>query len=183
MRFRIDNLPTHTTEHDMRQLFSGYGKVLSVTLLTGPLHSKQFDTGLIELESITMPGSDAFPHRCSFRGMTLHITQDRDAVEKKAPQNTVAPGDPGEPGPRRPDNRTQNVFRLASVEEVFDPVNGKPNGWCRYLIKSVAGSVAGQRPGSLAEVTQYAEEAAEAFNQRNMLGKRWPSLWISRQNK
>lgn len=179
MRFRIENLPRHTTEHDMRQLFSGYGKILSVTLLPGPLHSKQFDTGLIELESNKMPGTGVFPHRCSFRGTVLRITQDREAKEKRAPQNTVTPGDPD---PRRPGNRTQNVFRVASVEELFDPVNGKPNGWCRYLIKSLAGSVVGQRPGSLAEVTQYAEEAAEAFNQRNMLGKRWPSLWISRQN-
>lgn len=183
MRFRIDNLPRHTTEHDMRQLFSGYGKVLSVTLLPGPLHSKQFDTGLIELESNKIPDTGAPPNHCSFRGTILRITQDRDAIEKPAPKNTLAPGDPSEPGPRRPDNRSQNVFRVASVEEVFDAANGKPNGWCRYLIKSLGGSVAGQRPGSVAEVTQYAEEAAEAFNQRNMLGNRWPSFWISRQNK
>lgn len=183
MRLRIDNLPRHTTEHEMRQLFSGYGEVVSVTLLPGPLHSKQFDTGLIELQSNKTPATDAFPHRCSFRGTILHITQDRDAVEKKAPPQGVTPGDPGEPAPHRPDNRTQNVFHVASVEEVFDPANGKPNGWCRYLIKSLAGSVAGQRAGSVAEVTQYAEDTAEAFNQRNMLGKQWPSTWVSRQSK
>lgn len=183
MRLRIDNLPTHTTEHDMRQLFSSYGKVMSVSVLRGSPHSKQFDTGLVELETNTSPLSGVFPSRCILRGTVLQITRFGDGPGKQVSPKTVTPEEPREPDAHRPDNRALNVFHLASVEEVFDPANGKPNGWCRYLIKSLAGSVAGQRPGSVAEVTQYAEETAEAFNQRNMLGNRWPPLWISRQNK
>ena len=69
MRLRIDdNLPTHTTEHDMRQLFSSYGTVLSVSVLRGSPHSKQFDTGLIELETNDMSMSGVFPSRCILRG-------------------------------------------------------------------------------------------------------------------
>ena len=183
MRFRIDNLPIHATEHELRQLFSGYGNVLSVTLLPGPLHSKQFGTGLIELERIRIPDNGVFPDRCLFGGKVLRITQDRGSTENRTPENPEAPGDPSEPGPRRPDNRGKNVVRVTSVEEVFDPATGKPNGWCRYSIQSLSGSVTGLRHGSVAEVTLYAEEAAEAFNLRNMLGNRRPPIWTSRHKK
>jgi RNA recognition motif-containing protein len=183
MRFRIDNLPIHTTEHELRQLFSGYGNVLSVTLLPGPLHSKQLGTGLIEIESIKIPDTGVFPDYCLFRGTVLRITEDRGATENRTPENPAAPSDPNEPDPRRPDNRGKNVLQVTSVEEVFDPATGKPNGWCRYSIQSRSGSVTGLRHGSVAEVTLYAEEAADAFNLRNMLGQRRPPIWTSRHKK
>ena len=183
MRFRIDNLPIHTTEHDMRQLFSGYGNVMSVTVIPGPVHSKQLVTGFVELEDIKVQDAGVFPDRCLFRGIVLRITQDRGATENRTSENPAAPSDPNGPGPRRPDNRGKNVVRVTSVEEGFDPATGKPNGWCRYSIKSLGGSVTGLRHGSVAEVTLYAEEAAEAFNLRNMLGNRRQPIWTSRHKK
>ncbi len=183
MRFRIDNLPIHTTEHELRQLFSGYGKVVSVKMLLGPVHSKQLVTGFVELADIKIQDSGVFPDRCLFRGIVLRITQYRGATESRTSENPAAPGDRNEPGPRRPDNRGKNVLRVTSVEQVFDPTTGKPNGWCRYSIKSLGGSVAGLRHGSVAEVTLYAEEAAEAFNLRNLLGHRRPPIWTSRHKK
>ena len=183
MRFRIDNLPVHTTEHELRRLFSDFGNVSSVTLLPGPLHREKFATGLIEIESIKNPDTGVFPDRCLFRGTVLRITQDRAATENRTPENPAAPSDPNEPDPRRPDNRGKNVLQVTSVEEVFDPATGKPNGWCRYSIQSLSGSVTGLRQGSVAEVTLYAEEAAEAFNLRNLLGQRRPPIWTSRHKK
>lgn len=180
MRIRIDNLPIHTTAHDMRQLFSGYGNVVSVAVLPGPLHSKQLATGFVELEDIKIQDVGVFPDRCLFRGIVLRITQDHGATKNRTSENPAAPGGPSELGACRPDNRGKNVLRVTSVEEVFDPATGKPNGWCRYSIKSRGGSVAGLRHGSVAEVTLYAEEAAEAFNLRNLLGNRRPPIWTSR---
>ncbi len=183
MRFRIDNVPNHTTEHDIRQLFSSYGRVLSVRLLAGPLHSKQLGTGLIELENIKIQDTDLFPDRCLFRETVLRITQLRDSAEQKTPESPAAVGDPNESDPRQPDNRSKNVLHVTAVEEVLHPTNGKPNGWCRYSIKSAAGSITGLRHGSVAEVTLYAEESAEAFNLRNMLGQRRSPVWTSRNKK
>jgi RNA recognition motif-containing protein len=183
MRFRIDNLPIHTTEHELRQLFSGYGNVLSVKLLPCPLDSKQYGSGLIEIESTKIAGTGVFSDRCLFRGRVLRITQDRGATENRTPENPAAPGDPNKPDMRRPDNRGKNVLQVTSVEEVVDPATEKPNGWCRYSIQSLSGSVTGLRHGSVADVTLYAEEAAEAFNQRNMLGQRRPPIWTSRHKK
>jgi RNA recognition motif-containing protein len=183
MRFRIDNLPNQTTEHDIRQLFSSYGKVLSVRLLAGPLHSKQLGTGLIELENINIQDTGFFPDRCLFKGTVLRITQLRGSTEQIAPERPAAPGDSNESGPRRRDNRSENVLHVTTVEEMFDAPTGKSSGWCRYSIKSLAGSITGLRHGSVADVTLYAEEAAEAFNQRNMLGNRRPPIWTSRHKK
>jgi hypothetical protein len=167
----------------MRQLFSGYGNVLSVTLLQDPPNSKHFATGLIELESIKIPDTGVLPDRCMFRGSVLRITRDLVASENRAPESTAAVGDPNESGIGQPDNRSKNTLCVTSVEEVFDPTTGQPNGWCRYSIKSLAGSVTGLRQGSVAEVTLYAEEAAEAFNLRNMLGQQRPPIWTSRRKK
>jgi len=183
MRFRIDDLPAHTTEHDMRQLFSGYGNVASVTVIPGLVYGKQLATGFVELEDIKIQDAGVFPDRCLLRGIVLRITQDRGATENRTSENPAAPSDPNGLGPRRPDNRGKNVVRVTSVEEVFDPATGKHNGWCRYSIKSLGGSVTGLRQGSVAEVTLYAEEAAEAFNLRNMLGNRRPPIWTSRHKK
>jgi hypothetical protein len=167
----------------MRQLFSGYGNVVSVTVIPGPVHSKQLVTGFVELDDIKIQDTGVFPDRCLFRGIVLCITQDRGATENRTSENPAAPSDPNGPGPRRPDNRGKNIVRVTSVEEVFDPATGKPNGWCRYSIKSLSGSVIGLRHGSVAEVTLYAEEAAEAFNLRNMLGNRRSPIWTSRHKK
>ena len=170
-------------ETKMSEFIATDGNVVSVTVLPGPLHSKQLATGFVELEDIKIQDAGVFPDRCLFRGIVLRITQDRGATENRTSENPAAPGDPNDLGARRPDNRGKNVLRVTSVEEVFDPATGKPNGWCRYSIKSLSGSVSGLRHGSVAEVTLYAEEAAEAFNLRNMLGHRRPPIWTSRHKK
>lgn len=183
MKLRIDNVPSDATERDIRQLFCGYGEVLSVTLLTGPLHNKQLGSGLIELENINIKDIGMLPDRCLFRGTVVRITQDRSATENRASDHRVALSDSDALAPRQPDNRDKNTFRVISIEAVVDPTSGKPNGWCRYSIKSLSGSIAGLRRGSVAEVTLHAEEAAEAFNLRNMPGHRRPPVWSSHRKK
>ena len=76
----------------------------------------------------------------------------------------------------------QQKYQTQIVTSV-DPATGKPNGWCRYSIESFGGSVTGLRHGSMAEVKLYAEETAEAFNLRNMLGNRRPPIWTSHHKK
>jgi RNA recognition motif-containing protein len=181
MKFRIANVPSEATEVDIRKLFSGFGKVLSVALLPGPLHSKQLGSGLIELDNLK--DADQFPDRCLFRGTVIRITHAYSAAENGTSGNAAALADPASEAPARPDNRSLNTLHVLSIEEVIDTATGKPNGWCRYSIKSFAGSITGLRRGNVADVTLYAEEAAEAFNMRNRLGYRKPTTWTSRDKK
>lgn len=183
MRFRIDNLPNDATENDIRQLFSGYGNVLWVTLLPGPVHSKQLGSGLIELDNVDIRDCGGFPDHCLFKGTVIRVTQDRSTAESRSPDTPSTPGVANEPALQRTDNRSRNVLHVISIEEVLDPATGKADGWCRYSIQSLAGAITGLRHGSVAEVTLYAEEAAEAFNLRNMLGQQRPPIWTSRGKK
>lgn len=181
MKFRIDNVPTDATEHDLQQLFSSYGKVLSVTLPSGPPHSEPPGSGVIELEDDSVSNIGSVPDRCSFRETVIRITRDRSAADGRAPDKPEADTDASPT--RQPYNRSGHSLHVISVEEVLDPDTGKPNGWCNYSFRSLVGSVTGQRQGSVAEVTLHAEEAAEAFNMRNMLGQRRQPIWSSRQKK
>ena len=181
MKFRIANVPSEATEGDIRELFSGFGTVLSVALLPGPLHSKQLGSGLIELDNLKDTG--IFPDRCLFRGTVIRITQAYSTTETGTSGNPVTHAEHATETPDRPDNRSLNTLHVLSIEEVIDAGTGNPNGWCRYSIKSFAGSISGLRRGTVAEVTVYAEEAAEAFNMRNRLGYRKPTTWTSRNKK
>lgn len=181
MKLCIDNVPSDATERDIRQLFSSYGTILSVRLLPRPLHSKQPGSGLIELDNTKDIG--IFPDRCLFRGTVIRITQDDSTADEPAAGELMAISDPDASASPHPDNRSRNTLHVLSIEEVADPTTGEPNGWCRYSIKSIAGSIVGLRRGSVAEVTLHAQEAAEAFNLRNMLGQRRPPAWTSRQKK
>jgi len=184
MKYRIDNVPTDATEHDIRELFSGYGKVLSVTLRPVPLYSKQLRTGLIELENVSITETGIFADRCLFKESTIRITLERSTTDTQAATPPAEIVGPEELVPRRPDNIDRNTLRVISVEEVVDPDTGKPNGWCGYSIRSHTGTITGLRQGSVAEVTLHAEEAAEAYNLRNVLGHcRVRPTWSSRNKK
>jgi RNA recognition motif-containing protein len=183
MKFRIDNVPTGATERDLQQLFSRYGKVLSVTLLSGPSNSEPLGSGLIELEDDSARNIGSVPDRCSFRETVIRITQDRSAADGQPPDNPKALSDTDASPTRQAYNRSGHTLHVISVEEVLDPDTGKPNGWCNYSFRSLVGSVTGLRQGTVAEVTLHAEEAAEAFNMRNILGQRRQPIWSSRQKK
>jgi hypothetical protein len=174
-------LASFHAEADIRELFSGFGTVLSVALLPGPLHSKQLGSGLIELGDLK--DTDLFPDRCLCRGTVIRITQAYSTTGNGTSDNPAALSEPAAQAPERQDNRSLNTLHVLSIEEVTDTDTGKPNGWCRYSITSFAGSISGMRRGSVADVTLHAEEAAEAFNMRNRLGYRKPTTWTSRNKK
>jgi hypothetical protein len=120
--------------------------------------------------------------RCLFKGAVLRVKEVESAEEAAAPvkgamekQTSNTDADPN--------NRIHNTLSVVSVERIADSVTGQPNDWCRYTITSGASSITGLRRGSVDEVTQYAEESAEAFNLRNMLKCGRPPAWSSRTKK
>ena len=71
-------------------------------------------------------------------------------------------------------------YRVLSVCKTTDPALGKPNCWHCYTIVGGNSRISGTRRGTLAEVTEYAEECAEAFNVRSMATNAKALTWSSR---
>ena len=74
-------------------------------------------------------------------------------------------------------------YRVVSVRKTSDPALGKPDYWYRYTIVGGKSRITGLHRGTLAEVTEYAEECAEAFNLRSMATNARAVTWSSRNKK
>jgi len=74
-------------------------------------------------------------------------------------------------------------YRVVSVHKATDPALGKPDYWYRYTIVGGKSRITGLHRGTLAEVTEYAEDCAEAFNLRSMAPNAKASTWSSRNKK
>ncbi|MCP5304190.1 MAG: RNA-binding protein [Chromatiaceae bacterium] len=178
----IENVPQDATEQEIQQLFSSYGNVRSVRLQPSSSESKQAASGVVEMDGVQAKGVVAALDRRLFKDAILRVQE--VPVETPAQSTQVKPRQRSTaPNPAGPNNRNQNTLHVISVEEIDAAGGGQADNWCRYTITSRAASITGLRQGSVADVTRYAEEAAEAFNQRNMLGAGRPPIWSSRQKK
>lgn len=74
-------------------------------------------------------------------------------------------------------------YRVVSVNKTTDPELGKPDDWYRYTIVGGKSRITGLHRGTLAEVTEYAQECAEAFNLRSMARTAKALTWTSRNKK
>ncbi len=182
MKISIENLGSDTSELEIRRLFSSYGKVRSIKLALGPLHSKRPGSGIVEMEGDHATRIVAVLDRCLFKGAVLRVKEAETAEEAASPVEGAAENQTPK-ADADPNNRTHNTLNVVSVEMIADSATGQPNDWCRYTITSGASSITGLRRGSVDEVTQYAEESAEAFNLRNMLKCGRPPAWSSRTKK
>jgi hypothetical protein len=82
-----------------------------------------------------------------------------------------------------PDDDLNQPFRVVSVEKSNDPALGTTGGWYQYIIKSGKSCITGLHRGTLAEVKEFAEDCAEAFNMRNSSKGRRSITWSSRSRK
>ena len=65
------------------------------------------------------------------------------------------------------DEQTKKLkYQVETVEQTTAPEGMTGDNWCRYVIGKGTSRIEGKAPGSLAEVTQHAEELAEGFNSR-----------------
>ena len=77
----------------------------------------------------------------------------------------------------------QKDYRVVSVKKTSDPALGKPDDWYCYTIVGGKSRITGLRRGTLAEVTEYADECAEAFNIRSMATTARALTWSSRKKR
>ena len=181
MMLSIENLSSDASEQEVSRLFASYGKVLSIKLSLGPLHSKYPGHGIVEIDGDHAKSIVAVLDRCLFKGTILRVKESSRSDAAAPPAGRTPQG----PAPTVDDrnNRSHNTLRVVSVERLRDSESGLSDEWCRYTIKSGASCITGLRRGSIADVKQYAEDAIEAFNQRNMLKSGMSQAWSSRTRK
>lgn len=179
----IDNLSNEINEQEVERLFSHYGKVRSIKLISSAQRSKYPGSGLIEME-----GEDA-QHIISaldgrlFWGMVLRITEahNTEKIKKNPPGNSM---ELTPPASDTTDNYMhQPYYRVATVEKVTDSDLGPEKDWYRYTLISGNSRITGLHRGTIAKVTEYAVNSAHAFNLRN--GSRGDSSfsWSPRNKK
>jgi hypothetical protein len=74
-------------------------------------------------------------------------------------------------------------YRVVSVKKTSDPALKKPGDWYCYTIVGGKSRITGLHRGTLAEVTEYAEECAAGFNMRSMASTAKAMTWSSRNRK
>jgi hypothetical protein len=80
-------------------------------------------------------------------------------------------------------DRVHKEYRVVSVQKTSDRALGKPDDWYCYTIIGGKSRITGLRRGTLAEVTEYADECAEAFSIRSMATTAKALTWSSRSKK
>lgn len=81
------------------------------------------------------------------------------------------------------DKYIYGAYRVISVEKLANRESGQTGDWCRYVIGSGASRVTGIHRGNVREVTQYAENTSQDFNERNRLHKGKLTAWQVNKKK
>ncbi len=179
----IENLSNEANEQEIERLFSGHGKIRSIKLQLSAPHSRYPGSGLIELQGNDATGIISALDGSLFMGMVLRITVARgvDQINKTPPSADLS--ETTKPSTADSNDYLHQPFRVVSVKPVTDEEMGPAQDWFRYTLQSGKSCITGLRRGTLVEVTGFAEECAEAFNQRNRSKGRRSITWSSRTKK
>lgn len=179
----IESLSNETDEQEIKKLFSRHGKVRSVKLTLSAPHSRLPSSGFIEIAGKDVQSIISALDGSLFKGMVLRIT--RVCIAEKMKE--LSPGTPEESVQTpidRPDDSKAPPFRIGSIEKVIEPGLGSTKDWYRYTLINGKSRITGLHRGTLAEVTEYAENSVEAFNlrRRSLRGGK-STTWTSRTKK
>ena len=178
----IENLSNETDEHELTRLFSRCGKVSSIQLTLGAPHSRYPASGTLKMQGRDAAKVVSALDGYLLRGMVMQVSElsgTRDP-EPPLPAKTL---ELTQVTPAHPHSYHHQPFRVNSVEKVNDPAFGSAGSWYRYTIRSGKSCITGMHRGTLVEVREFAEDCAEAFNQRNSSKGRSPNTWSSRSKK
>ena len=179
----IGNLSNDTDEKEIARLFSSFGKIRSIKFTLGPPHSRFPGSGFVELEGNDAKRVIAALDGSLLRGMSLRISEVYCSNKVSSSTTTDAPADTTPPISFPKGHSAYQPFRLISVERVSDPLLGQAQDWFRYTLISGTSRITGLHRGTLAEVTEFAENSTEAFNLRNRVKGGRSTAWSSRNKK
>lgn len=163
----VANLSDDTDASRLRSLFRHYGAVVSMRLEPG-VSGHRFDGfGLVEMETSTARKAIAELDGRVLDGAILSV---REATESQQPGATPVPV-PAMRDDEPPRAIMRRPCKVAEVEKVKGPGGADGDDWYRYVIDRGTSRITGFHRGTLAEVTEYAAECAEAFSERRQHGK------------
>ena len=148
------------------------GSALSVSRIL-PIRPGSSPTGIVLISADPWDAADSETREA------IHSRFDHPqplATPKVSMSPTISPTDASEDH-RRP------AYCVVSVQKTTAPTLGKPEDWYRYTIVGGKSRITGLHRGTLAEVTEYAEECADAFNVRSMAKNASGMTWTSRKKK
>jgi hypothetical protein len=149
----VGNLPNDTSQIEVRELFSPFGDPHSIKLNLGGGAREHHGTALVELDDAAGDKVIAGLDGQLFKGAILALSEASDLGEEP------------------PSSLQRHHYEVASVERTSPPSGAEGEEWHRYVLSSGRSSITGLHRGSSAEVWEYAESCAAAFNQRSTKGK------------
>jgi len=82
MKLYVGGLPYQVTEEDVRQMFTEYGDVTSVRIITDRETGRSKGFGFVEMESDNARTAIQELHQAELEGRTLTVNEARPAVER-----------------------------------------------------------------------------------------------------
>lgn len=167
MTIYVGNLADDTSAARTRALFEPYGEVRSVRLSPSESGRRFGASGLVEMEESAARAAIAELDGRVLDGTVLSVREALPSCYEPAPSSAPSSTAPDD---AIPSTLLRRIYELASVEKVANPGDGSDD-WYRYVLTSGPAQITGMHRGTLAEVTEYANRCAEAFNQRSLTGK------------
>jgi hypothetical protein len=167
----VRNLPNETTESDIRGLFSRYGAVHRVRLVSGEPYPRSRELGYVDLSPGDVEGAMAALDGYALNGSIIRVSRLSEKVHttqvsKPPPAGTASCSDDDTPS-----NLLRRQYEVAAVEKAATPAGAEGVDWYRYVLLSGNAQITGLHRGTLEEVTAYAAGCAERFNFRSATGK------------
>jgi hypothetical protein len=168
---RIANIPSETTEIEIRALFAPYSVTTRIRLISGAPARRSRGFGFIDVEPSQVSDTIAALDGSVFRGAVIRLND----VSRRQRGATVVPHRHDDAVLREdtaPRGSTARFcYELASVERAVTPAGGEGADWCRYVLSCGSSRITGLHTGTVEEVTTYATNCAEAFNVRSAKGR------------
>lgn len=167
----VTNLPSETSEADLKELFSAYGSIQEIRLFPAQAYRSLQGHGYFDLRSSDVERAVAGVDGHLFKGAIIRVSQvphgapGLQAAEDRGADAVALPND------EVPSVRTANQYEVAGVEKAASPDGGQDGDWFRYVLTSGRSQITGLHRGTLDEVTEYAAACAEQVNSRSAIGK------------
>ncbi len=167
----VANLPSATSEADLRELFSAYGPIQQVRLFPAQPYRSLQGLGYFDLRTEDVERAVAGVDGQLFKGAIIRVSHESQGplpaeMAKDHPAAAVRPVH-DEP----PSVGTSNQYEVATVEKANSPEGGQSGDWFRYVLSSGRSQITGLHCGTLDEVMEYATSCAELVNSRSASGK------------
>jgi hypothetical protein len=167
----VTNLPSATSEADLRELFSKYGSTQQIRLFPAQPDRSLQGKGYLDLSPDDVEMAVAGVDGHLFKGAIIrvsHVSLGPLPPEgaKDHPASVIRP-----PDDEVTSIRMGSQYEVTTVEKATSPEGGQGRDWFRYVLSSGRSQITGLHCGTLDEVMEYATSCAALVNSRSASGK------------